>query len=101
MVYEITGLFPSNEQFGLTSQIKRSVVSIPSNIAEGAGRGSDKELAHFLSIALGSAFELEIQMLLANDFNFLPQERFEKISAQLIKIQKMINGFRLSIIKKV
>jgi four helix bundle protein len=65
------------------------------------GGGSDKELAHFLSIALGSAFKLETQMLLANDFNFLSQEQFEKISTQLIKIQKMINGFRLSINKKV
>jgi four helix bundle protein len=100
MVYKVAGLFPGNEQYGLTSQIKRSVISIPSNIAEGAGRGSDKEFAHFLSIALGSAFELETQIILANAFNFLSQEQFEEISPQLIKVQKMINGFRISINNK-
>jgi four helix bundle protein len=68
MVYQVAGVFPGNEQYGLTSQIKRSVVSIPSNIAEGAGRSSDQAFTHFLSIALGSAFELKprlfLQMLL-------------------------------------
>jgi four helix bundle protein len=100
MVYQVAGFFPSNEQYGLTSQIKRAVVSIPSNIAEGAGRGSDKEFAHFLSIALGSAFELETQIILANSFNFLSQGQFEEISNQLIKVQKMVNAFRISINNK-
>ncbi len=100
MVYQVTGLFPSNEQYGLTSQIKRAVVSIPSNIAEGAGRGSDKEFAHFLSIALGSAFELETQMILANDFNFLSQGQFELISIQIQNVQRVVNGFRISINNK-
>jgi four helix bundle protein len=100
MVYQVAGFFPSNEQYGLTSQIKRAVVSIPSNIAEGAGRGSDKEFAHFLSIALGSAFELETQIILANSFNFLSQGQFEEISNQLQKVQKMVNGFRISINNK-
>jgi four helix bundle protein len=101
MVYRAAHLFPGNEQYGLTSQIKRSVVSIPSNIAEGAGRSSDKEFSHFLSIALGSAFELETQIILAHDFDFLSQGQFEEISGQLIKVQKMVNGFRMSIIQKI
>lgn len=100
MVYEATTLFPNNEKYGLTSQINRSVVSIPSNIAEGAGRNSNKELVQFLSIALGSAFELETQIILANSFGFIPDKQFEEISEQVIKVQKMINGFRMSIIKK-
>jgi four helix bundle protein len=101
MVYNVTSLFPSNEQYGLTSQIKRCVVSIPSNIAEGAGRSSNKEFAHFLSITLGSAFELETQLILAKNFNFIPQQQFEEISTQLIKVQKMVNAFRLSINNKI
>jgi four helix bundle protein len=99
-VYEATAVFPNNEKFGLTSQINRSVVSIPSNIAEGAGRSSDKEFVHFLSIALGSAFELETQVILANTFGFIPDQQFKGIAEQLVKVQKMINGFRTSILKK-
>jgi four helix bundle protein len=95
MVYQVTGLFPSNEQYGLTSQIKRSVVSVPSNIAEGAGRNSDKGFSPFLSIALGSAFELETQIMLANSFNVLSLGQYEEILNQLQKVQKMVNGFRI------
>ena len=100
MVYEATALFPNNGKYGLTSQINRSVVSIPSNIAEGAGRNSNKEFIQFLSIALGSAFELETQIILAHTFSFIPDKQFSEISEQVIKVQKMINGFRISIIEK-
>ncbi|MFC6996213.1 four helix bundle protein [Rufibacter roseus] len=62
-VFELSASFPANEKYGLTSQINRSAVSVPSNIAEGAGRGSDKEFIQFLNIARGSAFELETQLL--------------------------------------
>jgi len=100
MVYEATALFPNNEKYGLTSQINRSAISIPSNIAEGAGRNYTKEFVQFLSIALGSAFELETQIILANSFGFVSEKQFNEISEQVIKVQKMINGFRIAIIKK-
>jgi len=66
-VYEITSNFPKEEKYGLISQIRRSAVSIPSNIAEGAGRNSNKEFVHFLSIANGSAFELQTQLIISNN----------------------------------
>jgi four helix bundle protein len=97
MTYKVASLFPNHEQYGLTSQIKRAVVSIPSNIAEGAGRSSNKEFSHFLCIAMGSAFELETQLMLARDFDFISKAQFEEIWNQVNKVQRMINGFRISI----
>ena len=73
-VYLLTTQFPSEEKYGLTSQIRRCVVSIPSNIAEGAGRNSKNEFKHFLSIAFGSSYELETQLILANRFNYILKE---------------------------
>lgn len=99
-VYALTKLFPAEEKYGLTSQINRSAVSIPSNIGEGAGRNHDKEFLQFLNIAMGSAFELETQILLANSFGFIPKEKFEAIIEQIDKVQRMLNSFRSSIIKK-
>jgi four helix bundle protein len=93
-VYEITALFPSNEKYGLVSQLNRSVVSIPANIAEGSGRGSDKEFSHFLSIALGSAYELETHLLLAQSFGFVEPDQFSVVLELVQKIQKMINKFK-------
>ena len=94
VVYKATATFPQNEKYGLTSQINRSAVSIPSNIAEGAGRNSDKEFLQFLNIALGSAFELETQLILAQAFGFIDEKALSESVAQLQKIQKMINGFK-------
>ncbi|WP_242923824.1 four helix bundle protein [Pontibacter liquoris] len=90
-VYQASSLFPLNEKYGLTSQINRSAVSVPSNIAEGAGRGSDKEFNQFLNIALGSAFELETQLLLAHAFGFITEERLKELLGPLRKIQRMID----------
>ena len=67
----LTNSLPANERYGLTSQIQRAVVSIPSNIAEGAGRPTEKELVHFLSFALGSAYELETELLLAGELGYI------------------------------
>lgn len=92
-IYELTETFPSHERFGLTSQIQRAAVSISSNIAEGSARFSDVEFSRFLEIALGSAFEVESQLIIANKLNYLPQPKFEKISEQLTLIQKQINAF--------
>ncbi|WP_199200293.1 four helix bundle protein [Adhaeribacter arboris] len=80
LIYQATANFPSNEKYGLTSQINRSAVSIPSNIAEGAGRSYDKEFIQFLGIALDSAFELETQIILANSFGFIKEENFSELS---------------------
>ncbi|MBF9255225.1 four helix bundle protein [Pontibacter sp. 172403-2] len=83
LVYKTTAQFPANEKYGLTSQINRSAVSIPSNIAEGAGRNSSKEFSQFLSIALGSAFELETQLYLAESFGFITNDTLATLLNQL------------------
>jgi four helix bundle protein len=100
IVYETTSTFPANEKYGLTSQINRATVSIPSNIAEGAGRNSDKEFGQFLSIALGSAFELETQLILANSFGLINETQLGMLLKQLEQIQKMINSFKNTVYKK-
>ena len=96
-IYEITKLFPTNEQFGLTSQMRRAAVSIPSNIAEGCGRNSDKELIHFLYIALGSASELETQLIISQELHFLENEKSEQIQSLIFEIIKMISSLIKSI----
>ena len=90
-VYELSTQLPSEEKFGLMSQIRRSAVSIPSNIAEGASRTSNKEFAYFLEVAYGSSFELETQLLLCVDVDFLPKDTVDLVVAELQGIQKMIN----------
>ena len=97
-IYNVSSQLPSDEKFGLISQIRRCAVSIPSNIAEGAGRTSNKEFAHFLEIAYGSSFELETQLLLCVDLNFLPKDIVELIITELQEIQKII--YKLIKIKK-
>ena len=89
-IYQLTTLFPNDEKFGLSSQIKRSAVSIPSNIAEGSGRGSNKEFARFLSISLSSSYELETQLIVANQLKFLTESTTQEVTAKLHEIQKMI-----------
>lgn len=96
-VYQYTKNFPSEEKFGLTSQIRRSVVSISSNIAEGAGRKSKKEFKHFLNIAYGSASELETQLLIAQNLNFLDKNHYELLSESISEIQKMIYSLSKSL----
>ena len=96
-IYQLTETFPKNQQYGLTSQIQRSAVSIPSNIAEGAGRNSKKEFMRFLDIANGSAFELETQLFLISDLGYAQIEKVETIITELKEIQKMIFRFRSSL----
>jgi len=88
-VYKATAEFPRDERFGLISQTQRSAVSIPSNIAEGAGRNSTKEFCQFLAISNGSSYELETQILVAERLNFISKENSERICNQLDEIQKM------------
>lgn len=89
-VYLISATFPPDERFGLTSQVRRCAVSIPSNIAEGSGRNSNADFARFLAISLGSAYELETQLLLAELLNFIEIKQLETLLEQLTEIQKMI-----------
>ena len=96
-VFHLTESFPGSQQYGLTIQIQRAAVSIPSNIAEGAGRNSSKEFIRFLDIANGSAFELETQLLLSCDLGFVKEEQIENIISDLKEIQKMIFKFRSSL----
>jgi len=96
-IYEITQLFPSNEQLGLVSQMRRAAVSIPSNIAEGCGRNSDKELIHFLYIALGSASELETQIIISQELSLLQPEKSEQMQSLIFEIIKMTSSLIKSI----
>lgn len=90
-IYEITKCFPNSERFGLTSQVQRAVVSISSNIAEGAGRNSNKEFVQFLSISNGSAYELETQIYIARDLAYITEEVEINTINELHVIQKMLN----------
>lgn len=94
VIYEIASAFPKEERYGLTSQIKRAVVSIGSNISEGAGRNGDNEFNHFLGVALGSAFELYTQLVIAKELKLVTGEIIEPVLTELEEIQKMINGFK-------
>jgi len=93
IVVPITKSLPNDERYGLTSQIRRSAVSIPSNISEASGRKTDKEFARFLEIALGSAFELETQLLIVHRRKLLDQSKLEYILSEIVQIQKMIYSF--------
>lgn len=79
LVYKITATFPTEEKFGLVSQLRRATISIASNIAEGASRNGDKEFLHFLSLSTGSAFEIETQLIIANKLNFVDQNELENL----------------------
>jgi len=100
-IYILTKKFPNDEQFGLTSQIRRAVISIVSNIAEGSGRGSNKDFAHFLDIAQGSAYELETQIILAFDLDYISKEEFTLSSNKINEIQKMIHKLAESFRHKI
>ncbi len=91
-VYRVSVAFPADERFGLTSQLRRSVVSIPSNIAEGCGRGTDSDFTRFVQIAMGSASEVECQLMLARDLGFVPAEASDPLIANVQEIKRMISG---------
>jgi four helix bundle protein len=91
-IYRVTERFPSNEQFGLTSQIRRAAVSIPINIAEGAARKTKKEFLNFLHIAKGSLSELHTQLEIARRLEYLDQVRWETLDERLERIDRMLSG---------
>jgi len=92
-VYEATATFPRNELYGLTSQIRRSCVSIPANIAEGCGRDGDVELARFLQMAMGSASELEYHLLLARDLDLLKVSDYDRLRSETTEVKRMLTSF--------
>lgn len=100
LVYKATDCFPSDEKFGLTSQIRRASVSIPANIAEGAARNSNKEFLHFLSISQGSTSEVETELLIAFRLGFLNEKIYSELKSKLDEIGKMLSGLRQHLFKK-
>lgn len=89
-VYKETKKFPKEELYGLTSQIRRASMSIPTNIAEGCGRNTDKDFARFIQISMGSASETEYQLILARDLEFLPIDTYEKLHNDVEEIKRML-----------
>ena len=92
LVYKATKDFPKEELFGITSQLRRSVVSIPTNIAEGCGRGSDKDFKRFVQIAMGSASESEYLILLSKDLNYISDKEFDILILEIQEIKKMLSS---------
>jgi four helix bundle protein len=92
-VYQQSRSFPQDERFGLAAHLHRSAISVPSNIAEGCGRDSEREFARFLSIAAGSASETEYQLLLARDLGYLPHEAHQRLDDQVNEVKRMLNSF--------
>ncbi|MTI20681.1 four helix bundle protein [Fulvivirga sp. RKSG066] len=96
-VYELTENFPAKEQFGLTTQIRRSSVSVASNIAEGAGRNSKGEFKQFLGIATGSLYELETQLLISSQVGYTDEQRVNGLISSIEEIHKMLIGLKASL----
>ncbi len=93
-IYDMTSKnFPQNELFGLTSQIRRAAASIPTNIAEGCGRRTKTDFAHFIQIAVGSASEVEYELILAKDLNYIDENTWKKLSNDITEIRKMMYSF--------
>jgi len=97
-IYRLSARFPKHETYGLASQLQRSAVSLPSNIAEGHGRNSSKEFNHFLGIALGSLAELETQVILAQHLDYLTEEEISPAMQNADEIGKMLKGLQKSLI---
>ena len=100
-LYKVTSHFPTEEKFGLTSQIRRAAVSVPANIAEGAGRQSNKEFLHFLSNAQGSASELSTELVIANQLGYLTAKEYSEVMSELDDIGRMIFGLTKTVKTKL
>jgi len=97
-IYNITATFPNEEKFGITNQLRRASVSIPSNIAECSSRNSNKDFARFLEIAIGSAYEVETQLLISSDLGFINEENTTELISLLGEITKMTSRFRSTLL---
>lgn len=93
-IYSFTNSFPNEERFGLTNQLRRAAVSIPSNIAEGSSRKSNKDFARFLEIAIGSAYEIDTQLLISSDLGFITEENLNPLLLKIDTLTKMIYSFQ-------
>jgi four helix bundle protein len=98
-IYKVTGEFPADERFGLISQMRRAAVSIPSNLAEGAARGT-LEFAQFVRIAIGSASELDTQLEICHRLGYLSSDLYTALDAKLATIDRMLIGLRKSLLQK-
>jgi four helix bundle protein len=96
-VYVVCRGFPGYERWGLASQMRRSASSIPSNIAEGCGRSTTADLARFVDVAVGSLHELDYQLMLARDLDYLPHDTFTEMNARLASVGRQLNGLRRSL----
>lgn len=94
IIYKVTRNFPKDELYGLISQIRRAAVSVSSNIAEGAGRGSKKEFLRFILIALSSFNELESQFFIAKNLDYIKDEEFQKLLSRIKEVGNLLGGFR-------
>lgn len=92
-IYKVTRTFPKDEKFGLVSQMRRASVSVASNIAEGAGRSSDLEFKRFLEIAYGSLYELQTQLIISKNLEFVSEDESNTLEAEIDQLQKMIYSF--------
>lgn len=99
-VYDICKTFPASENYRLVSQMTRCAVSIPSNIAEGCGRDTDKQTIQFLSIALGSSYELETQLILSYDLGYITKLQVKEIVEETQRVQRIIHGFKKKLEQK-
>lgn len=96
-VYKITESFPKEELYGLTSQLRRAIISVPTNIAEGCGRDTDPELARFIDIAAGSASEVDYLLLLAKELSYLEKESYRNLFDELTMVRKMLTSLNKTI----
>ena len=99
-VYALLKKFPKEEQYALCDQLRRSVVSIPSNIAEGMGRISEKDRAHFLEIAYGSLMEVNCQLDVANRLDYITNDELKEMDEECVELARMLSGLRASILSK-
>lgn len=100
-VYKLLEKFPKEEKYALCDQLRRSVISIPSNIAEGSGRIAKKETIHFLEIAYGSLMEMNCQLQIAVDLNYITEADFMEIKPLIFKVSKLLSGLRRSKINQL
>lgn len=101
LIYALLKKFPKEEQYALCDQLRRAVISIPSNIAEGSGRTSAKDQAHFLEIAFGSLMEVDCQIDIACELGYISQDKWDTVSMQVSRVAAMLSGMRNRCLEKI